>query len=572
MRQLTVAALLVSLSICLCQCGPGAKPSLLARGHATNQKERELEKFIAAHVKKIKPMSKAANLAYWRAATSGKTEDYDKLKELELAIRKVYSNPKEFAELKAWKESAQVNEPELKRQLDLLYNGYLANQIAPELLKEIVDLSTRIEQRFHTYRGTMDGTTVTLNEITTILTTERNSHKRELAWRASKQVGNAIVGDMLKLVRLRNEAARKLGFDNYRTLTLTTGEQDPKELDRIFEDLYGLTNQPYAKAKAELDGVLAAQYGIAPADLLPWHYHDPFFQRSPLVFGLNLDLYYKNTDVRNLAEKFYAGIGLPVNDILRRSDLYERMGKDQHGFSTAIDREGDVRILVNLKNDEYWTETILHELGHAVYSKYHDRKEPYLLRDAAHSFCTEAVAMFFGRLSRNAAWMKEMIGLSPDQTAEIEKVSGKYMQLQQLIFARWAMVMYYFEKQLYTNPDQDLNSLWWDMVEKYQLLKRPPGAADAGWASKLHFTVAPCYYHNYMLGELLASQWHHYIIRNVVGLESDRGVSYVGQKTVSKYFREKVFVPGTVYPWNEMIKRATGEPLTAKYFVEQFVK
>jgi peptidyl-dipeptidase A len=572
MRQLTVAALLVLLSICLCQCGPGAKPSLLARGHATNQKERELEKFIAAHVKKIKPMSKAANLAYWRAATSGKTEDYDKLKELELAIRKVYSNPKEFAELKAWKESGQINEPELKRQLDLLYNGYLANQIAPELLKKIVDLSTRIEQRFHTYRGTMDGTTVTLNEITAILTTEKNSHKRELAWRASKQVGNAIVGDMLKLVRLRNEAARKLGFDNYRTLTLATGEQDPKELDRIFEDLYGLTNQPYAKAKAELDGVLAAQYGIAPADLLPWHYHDPFFQRSPLVFGLNLDLYYKNTDVRNLAEKFYAGIGLPVNDILRRSDLYERMGKDQHGFSTDIDRQGDVRILVNLKNDEYWMETILHELGHAVYSKYHDRKEPYLLRDAAHSFCTEAVAMFFGRLSRNAAWMKKMIGLSPEQTAEIEKVSGKYMQLQQLIFARWAMVMYYFEKQLYTNPGQDLNSLWWDMVEKYQLLKRPPGAADSGWASKLHFTVAPCYYHNYMLGELLASQWHHYNVRNVLELESDRGVSYVGQKKVGEYFREKVFAPGTVYPWNEMIKRATGEPLTAKYFVEQFVK
>jgi Zn-dependent M32 family carboxypeptidase len=26
-----------------------------------------------------------------------------------------------------------------------------------------------------------------------------------------------------------------------------------------------------------------------------------------------------------------------------------------------------------------------------------------------------------------------------------------------------------------------------------------------------------------------------------------------------------------VYHWNEMIERATGEPLTARYFVEQFV-
>lgn len=571
MKHLKPWLMLFGISLCLCHCRPAVTPPGLERGQKLNQKERELERFIAAHVEKIKPMSKAANLAYWQAAISGKTEDYDKLKELDLAIRKVYSNPREFAELKAFKESGQIKEPRLHRQMDLLYFGYLSNQIEPELLRRIVDLSTSIEQRFHTYRSTMEGTTVTINEITTILTTETDSRKRELAWRASKQVGNEIAADMLKLARLRNQAARGLGFDNYRTLLLITGEQDPQELERIFEELYNLTNEPYAKVKAELDRVLAAQYGIRADQLMPWHYHDPFFQRSPLVYGKSLDDYYKNSDVKILAEKFYAGIGLPVEDILARSDLYERQSKDQHGFSTDIDREGDVRILVNLNNDERWMETILHELGHAVYSKNHDRREPYLLRDAAHAFCTEAVAMFFGRLSRNAAWMQEMIGLPPDQRAEIEKVSGKYMQLQQLIFARWAMVMYYFEKQLYTNPDQDLDSLWWDLVEKYQLLKRPPGPADGGWASKLHFTVNPCYYHNYMLGELLASQWHHYLVHNVLKLESDRGVSYVGQKKVGDYFREKVFAPGTVYHWTEMIPRATGELLTPKYFVEQFV-
>jgi len=32
---------------------------------------------------------------------------------------------------------------------------------------------------------------------------------------------------------------------------------------------------------------------------------------------------------------------------------------------------------------------------------------------------------------------------------------------EQLIFTRWAMVMYDFEKRLYTDPRQDLNSLWW---------------------------------------------------------------------------------------------------------------
>lgn len=180
--------------------------------------------------------------------------------------------------------------------------------------------------------------------------------------------------------------------------------------------------------------------------------------------------------------------------------------------------------------------------------------------------------MFFGRLSRNAAWMQEMLDLSEKQRLEIEDVSEKYLRFQQVLFARWALVMYNFEKQLYADPDQDLNNLWWELVEKYQFVKRPPGPVDAGWASKLHFTTAPCYYHNYMMGELLASQLHHHIVHEVLKLESGRDVSYVGDKILGDYLREKVLGPGALYRWNDMIERATGEPLTPKYFVEQFVK
>ncbi|MHC4575413.1 MAG: M2 family metallopeptidase, partial [Planctomycetota bacterium] len=306
--------------------------------------------------------------------------------------------------------------------------------------------------------------------------------------------------------------------------------------------------------------------------LRPWHYHDPFFQESPLVYDLDLDVYYKDKDVKEVATKFYGGIGLPVESILERSDLYEREGKNPHGFCTDIDKEGDVRILCNLKNNEQWMETMLHELGHAVYDKYHDPEVPYLLREPAHIFTTEAVAMFFGRLSHNAVWMQQMLDLTDRQRAEIEKVSTKYARLKQLIFVRWAMVMYNFEKQLYTNPDQDLNSLWWELVQKYQFVRNPEGRAEPDWAAKIHFTVAPVYYHNYVLGELLASQLHHHIIHNVLNLESDEDVSYVGENKAGRFFRQKVFEPGSVYHWSEMIERATGEPVTPKYFVGQFVK
>ena len=544
-----------------------------------------LAHFIEAHVAKVEPLSTQTNLAYWDASTTGKGEDYDRLRKLQLDIHEVYGNREDFAILKELRESGQIKQAPLSRQLDRLYYAYLQNQIEPTLSKEIVDLDTKIQEKYSTFRGTIDGNEVTMSDIYTILTTEKDSHKRELAWRASKQVGDAIVSDLIQLVNLRNKAARELGFDNYHTFSIITGEQDPQELDQIFEQLDELTAGPFARLKSELDQVLADAYGIKPDELMPWHYHDPFFQRTPLVYELDLDQYYQGRDVRKLAQKFYAGIGLPVDDILARSDLYDRAGKYPHAFSQDIDRRGDVRILCNLQNTERWMETILHELGHAIYSKYHDQSEPWLLREPAHSFTTEGIAVMFGRLSRNAAWMREMLGLSQAEYKNIDKVSWKYTQFGQILFARWVMVMYYFEKQLYADPDQsragipkgDLNKLWWDLVEKYQSLRRPPGPLDAGWASKLHFTSAPCYYHNYMLGEILASQLHHYIVHEVLRLQSDssdksdKDVSYFGQEKIGKYLRTKVFGPGARYHWNEMIKRATDEPLTPRYFVSQFI-
>jgi peptidyl-dipeptidase A len=541
-------------------------------GCAPNASEREMQQFVASHVQKIKPMDKAASLAYWDAATSGKAEDYDKVSQLTLMIRQVYSNPDEFAFLKDMKESGQIKERKLGRQLVVLYNGYLENQIESDLLKKIVDLSTQIEKNFSTFRGTISGKPITDNEIKEILKSETASIRREQAWLASKQVGAVVADNLIRLVKLRNKAARKLGFDNYHTLSLTTSEQDVKELDLIFNELYELTNVPFAKLKVDLDRILAAKYGVAINKLMPWHYHDPFFQETPMVYDLDLDVYYTDKDIKELAATFYAGIGLPVESILENSDLYEREGKNPHAFCTDIDRQGDVRILCNIKSNEAWMETTLHELGHAVYDKYHNPDVPYLLRRPVHAFTTEAVAMFFGRLSRNPAWMQQMLELSDEQRAEIEEVSDKYAQLKQIIFARWDMVMYQFEKQLYANPDQDLNRLWWDMVEKYQLVKRPPARNQPDWAAKIHFTIAPCYYHNYMLGELLASQLHHRLVHDILKLDSDKDVSYVGQSEAGVFLRKKVFEAGALYHWNEMIKRATGEPLTPKYFVGQFVK
>ena len=94
----------------------------LISGCATT-KEKQLSVFIDAHVKEVKPLIKEVHLAYWQAANTGNSEDYDKVSKLEFEIRQIYSNPQEFALLSKIKNSREVTDRQLSRQLDVLYNA-----------------------------------------------------------------------------------------------------------------------------------------------------------------------------------------------------------------------------------------------------------------------------------------------------------------------------------------------------------------------------------------------------------------------------------------------------------------
>ena len=114
---------------------------------------KTFDTFIAGHLEKVEPLQREAALAYWEAATTGNEEAYDRSSELELKIREIYSNPDEFAFLRDLGESGSISDSLLARQLQILYNAYLVNQIEPSLLKQIVELSTEIEKKIQYLPG-----------------------------------------------------------------------------------------------------------------------------------------------------------------------------------------------------------------------------------------------------------------------------------------------------------------------------------------------------------------------------------------------------------------------------------
>ncbi|MDQ1350007.1 MAG: peptidyl-dipeptidase [Acidobacteriota bacterium] len=543
--------------------------------------QQKAEAFLEKYLGELAKIELKQTTTYWRAANSGKKEDFDAYAAADLELRKLHSSRRRFNEIQELLAHKGQLDPLTHRSLAVAELDFKENQLPKKILEKLVKLSAEIEQIFNTFRGELNGKQYSNNDLLEMLKIENDSSKRQKIWETLKQTGDAVAAKLLTLAKFRNEAAEKLGYKNYWDMQIRLQEHDPEQLQAIFAELETSTAEPFKQMKEKVDAELVQRFNVPKEEIMPWHYDNPFFQAVPPSGKVDLDEFYKDKDkeeIIELAQRFYVNIGLPTERIVEKSDLYEREGKDQHAFCTDIDRNGDVRILTNIKPTAEWMETALHELGHAVYSTGVDFSLPFNLREAAHIFTTEAVAMLFGALAKNPAWIATYAGADPGRVKEVEPVILEQRQREQLIFTRWTLVMFHFEKTLYEKQEnasqrlRDLNELWWEMAARFQLLKPPTGRdvrLHADWAAKPHFTIAPVYYHNYMLGELFAAQLRAALVKLVKYNGSAASLDYNKHKEFGVFFKEKIFKPGMAKPWPEFVKNATGEFLSTRYFAKE---
>lgn len=525
----------------------------------------EVRAFLRGHAVRLRALIRASHSAAWDAAAGGGDEAQERSARARAEVRRLYADAGDAHLVRAWLHGGEVTDPLLRRQLVVLDHEYTGNQLPDDVIDDLVQRAAELEGVFHTFRASLNGRRVTNNEILDVLEESRCGAERRAAWEASKQVGREVAEPLRELARRRNAAARSLGFADHWVMELALQEMTEAQLFGILDEFERESEAPFRAFRAEVDETLAARHGVSPSELRPWHWEDPFAQEAPGLGHVDLDAYFAGLDPVEVCGAFFRGIGLPVEDVLARSDLYEREGKDQHAFCLDVDREGDVRILCNLRPNEKWTSTLLHELGHAAYDAYLPRSLPYVLRFPAHIFATEAVAMYAGRLTRDPRWLRDVLGVELD--AETAAAVHRELRATMLVSTRWTLVMVHFERALYADPDRaDLNALWWELVERFQRIRRPEGRDEPDWAAKVHLSASPVYYHNYLLGQLMASQ---------ISAASRRGIpecrSIAGQPSAGAFLRDEIFAHGASLRWDELLLRATGETLTPRHFIAEFV-
>ena len=503
-------------------------------------------------------LERAMNLAYWAAATDARPETSAARERAEEALLAALADPELFAEAQAARR-ADGGDALTRRALDKAHLDLLGNQVPEDARAELVRLQARAEAAFATVRGRVGDRELTNNEIERVLAASGDQDERRAAWDAGKQVGQAVADDVLALVELRDRVARGHGYRDWFAFALAAGDLDEAWLDGMLEQVERATREPFLAAKAAIDARQAARFGIAPAQLRPWHYGDLFFQRYEGDEGAGLGPLLEGADTVALTVAAYDGMGLETRHLLERADLHPRPGKDQHGFCLDVDRAGDIRVLANVAPGEEWLDVMLHEVGHAVYDDHIDPSLPWVLRCPPQPLATEAVALMLGRLRRDPEFLVGVLGADPAAAAALAGPSREVLRTGQLVFARWCLVMVRFEQAMYADPGRDLVATWWDLVGSLQDLRRPEGRTAPDWASKIHLAVSPVYYQSYLLGELMAFQVDA-AVREAVG-------GFVGRPEAGAFLAERVFAPGASRPWRELVVHATGRPLGPEAFL-----
>src|SRR3954470_11263051 len=284
---------------------------------------------------RLAPLDRDANQAWWDASTDVSEEHEARRIATDLALRSALADPDVFAQLDG---VAGTPAPALARQLTVLRNGMLPQQVPADLREQIVRLEASIDATFNAHRPVLDGREVDDNAVGRILRHSDDGDERRRAWEAAKTVGAVVADRVRELAHARNAAARALGHRDHFALSLATAELDEADLVRTLDAVDAATRDRFASWKADADATRAARFGVAPDDLRPWHYDDPFFQAAPGATDLDLEPWFAHGDQTALTRATYTGIGLDIDGVVANSDLLPRPGKSQHAFCIDVNR------------------------------------------------------------------------------------------------------------------------------------------------------------------------------------------------------------------------------------------
>jgi peptidyl-dipeptidase A len=478
--------------------------------------------------------------------------------------------------------------PVVARELDKIL---LAAAEGPGTIPDVTAMRVAAESRQATaqdgFQYKLDGKPVIANDLDEVLHKSGDLALRRRAWEASKEIGFRLKAGLADLQRLRNQVAREMKHKSYFALQVADYDMSEDEMVKLLDGFVADTKPLYTKLHAWVREKLAQKFKQPVPRLIPAHWLNNRWSQewSGMVSGaVDLDPLFKDKSpewIVKTAEKFWVSLGFdPLPDSFwKKSDLYpvpkgEKRRKNSHASCWHIDLDHDVRSLQSVKNDAWWFRTAHHELGHGYYFLSYARPEvPYILRNGANRAFHEAMGDLAAIAATQPSYLKA-VGILPEDAKVDERAALLDESLDAAIpFIAWsAGTMAHWEHDVYSGdlPPAEWQKRWWDHVAKFQGVAppgdRPAEACDA--CTKTHINDLPAQYYNYALSTVIKYQLHDHICKKILKTDPHQ-CNYYGSKPVGDFLRS-IMKQGATRPWRDIIREATGEPLSTRAMLEYF--
>ncbi|MCI4325330.1 MAG: M3 family metallopeptidase [Thermoplasmata archaeon] len=423
------------------------------------------------------------------------------------------------------------------RRTELLRRSVL--DAAVEQAPEIVRLRSRLQARIVRYRPLWKGKRVGRAEVYNALRCSTDRRERERAWRAHEPLHRSLEAPLRRLIGLRNDRARAVGFRSFAELRLSYEGVPPRRLRALAHD----AARPLRRLARELRIETAERTG--EAGWAPWDLRFAGESRAPLPkepFPGDLMV---ETVQRALRQWGIPPARLDVRIV--RCDL------PFGGLTVAPEIPDDVRILVHPSGGWEYYMVLFHEYGHAVHFRSVDQPT-HLLRNPDLGFAgfAEGLAGVFEQVASDAAWLGTVRGLDPHAVEEFCR-----RQSEDAVFAAASTALgIESELRLYEHPDGDPRAA-------VQRLARSWFGYDAyasrSWADSF-FVTHPVYYQSYLVSHLFRAQ-----VSAAMRRETD-GPLWPNRRA-GPWLTGAFLSNGARFDWNERLRDVTGAPLSAEPFV-----
>ncbi len=453
---------------------------------------------------------------------------------------------------------------------------------------ELAEINNRMRSTYATGKIELDGEQVARNDLEEMMGTVRDPDRLQEIWTKWREVpvaeradGGNMKSDYAAMVKLSNEGARELGFDDVGAMWRSRYDLPPAEFaaetDRLWNQVKPLYNELQCHVRAKLN----EEYGdqAVPldqpirADLLGNMWAQTWGNIYDLVGPETADPGYDLTDllvedgydalqIVKTGEAFFSSLGFaPLPDTFWERSMITKPADREvvcHASAWNLDGKDDIRIKMCTKVNADDFNTVHHELGHNYYQRAYQDQSP-IFQTGANGGFHEAIGDMIA-LSITPEYL-QTIGLLdevPDASSDLGLLMAR--ALDKVAFQPFGLLMDKWRWQVFSGELEpaEYNDGWWALRTEYQGIRPPVERGDDHFdpGSKYH-SPNNVSYTRYFLAHILQFQFHAAACE-MAGWEGPlHRCSIFGSKEVGERFNAMLEM-GASQPWPDALEAFTG--------------